>query len=874
MSKKISQQGRRCLQTAWLVLWPCALVPSCDSKPPRTLSFSSQDGSTLADDRAELAATMEKLARSKSDQGRFDESLALSVRALEIAPSNAPAHSLVLDLLGNVSWHLPETTIHHGMQVDHLHFAQPSTLWVSLSGMKNTLVRWNLNSHRIEDTLFPIDCAATRSLVFDPTQRSVVIERGGAALLCDATTLRPIRELGALPASLTPSAVVAFSHDGLLIAHPMTGKGEPSSITWCIRDVASGEIIRSSEPAPPGEPRALAAFLDRKQLRVLRQDGSLWTMPLSPITATEVTEPREKCSFLHARFADDGSSALVLSDQGPHLAAVSQRIPLGHGDDSSLDPIELLKHEAWSLYPSLWTGLCKDSPLSLQVRENEAQLAFTNILRSEHPVTAATFTDKHTFIADRSGAVTIYRNFAKPEKIANAPPPATPDPAALAALQNILRALAGTSYDPTTQKFVRHSADQRIQSLKSCDFQALLRIVPELDFRPVTQAIESFKIEPAPPDALAHLTERLALASADLKYPELETAFAQANAEVTLAAIQSAGGKGPAAARALALALQSTRPEWIEACLAAAEDLPPLLRQISSSRIAWLQGRKADALSDWNDYFPNLTEVRLREDWEGWEAADFSPALENLRQCIHEELAAIELPKDPTPEQRKAVITRLTNPSTVTTLGRARFASACLAAALVISADKEEAAATFQLAKLAREMGAPAAPCLRAEALALTALGDYQNAHPRWIELITEHPVETTLSADYAEAAYTAFENSAPRQAMEILTTGMHRFPQDGNFALRAGWVALLTGNSERAYRFLREGQHIGFPADKLENGVALLTIAAAQTGATDDAAVYFKELLQIDPAWANPTTLDTLDWPEELKSTLGEFLH
>ena len=39
-------------------------------------------------------------------------------------------------------------------------------------------------------------------------------------------------------------------------------------------------------------------------------------------------------------------------------------------------------------------------------------------------------------------------------------------------------------------------------------------------------------------------------------------------------------------------------------------------------------------------------------------------------------------------------------------------------------------------------------------------------------------------------------ENADSQQAVEILTTGLRRFPQDANFALRAGWVALLTGNS------------------------------------------------------------------------------
>jgi tetratricopeptide (TPR) repeat protein len=140
------------------------------------------------------------------------------------------------------------------------------------------------------------------------------------------------------------------------------------------------------------------------------------------------------------------------------------------------------------------------------------------------------------------------------------------------------------------------------------------------------------------------------------------------------------------------------------------------------------------------------------------------------------------------------------------------------------------------------------------------------------VELITEHPVEAHQPGDYAEAAYTAFENADSQQAVEILTTGLRRFPQDADFALRAGWVALLTGNAERAYKFLLAGKRIGFPSEKYENATALLCIAASQAGATDESSAYYDELLAIDPAWEKPETLDALDWPEELKSTLREF--
>ena len=267
-------------------------------------------------------------------------------------------------------------------------------------------------------------------------------------------------------------------------------------------------------------------------------------------------------------------------------------------------------------------------------------------------------------------------------------------------------------------------------------------------------------------------------------------------------------------------------------------------------------------------------EIRQREDWDGWEQADFEPALEMIHQCVLEELVAIEVPKNSTPEQRKAVADRLADPETVATVGKPRFALACMNAALAFSEHKEESETTFQLANTARNLGAPAEPCMRAEALALTAMGDYQKAHPIWIELITEHPLETQIPGDYAEAAYTAFENADPQQAMTILTTGMHRYPNDGNFALRAGWVALLTGNSDRGYQFLQAGKRIGFPEEKVENALALLTIAAAQTGSYDDATVYFNDLLRLDPAWAKVVTLDTLDWPDELKTTLSQFMH
>ncbi len=790
---------------------------------------------------SQLAGARIDAARTKLEQRRPDEALALLVSALKAEPASQEARDLAETILKETVWNFPVLTLDHPFSIEELAVAGPSSLWVNLGGAANTTVRWNLENLQIQSVLFPVAGHQARSLVFDPGHQSVVVERGPVTLLCNARTLKPIRDLGPLPDFLTPSAVIVFSPDGLLMAHPGFLSEKDHSVVWHLRDTSTGEIIRSSEPLAP---RPLAAFLDRARLRVLHADGSLLEMPVSPVEPVLKTPIPEPVKLLQAQFSLDGNAALTLQDQGPHQAPVPAVISYRDEEDGSLGTEALARRFPWSRHPNLWTGLMSDpehAPFAVNGNRVEILTNPHAPIEVAAAITALAFDEKSVLTGEQSGTLKIHRLLPLPGGNTNGKKPAPIDEASLLALENLSQALAGSRYDEKGRSFTRIASGARTSAFNACNFAALLTVFPRLDFGPMLAEFKTIDPRSAAPGAFAPLRDRLVRAA-------------------------------PAAASALALALKSEDAEQIKACLATAVDLPPLLRRISLSRIAWLQGRKADALSGWSGVFPDLAEVRLREDWLGWEWTDFQPALDQLRQCVSSELAAIQVPENSTPEQRKAVIARFTDPATIAAVGRARFADACLKAALAFSAHKEEKEATFQLANLARNLGAPPGPCLRAEALALTALGDYQNAHPRWIELITEHPVETTLPGDYAEAAYTAFENADPRQAMEILTTGMHRFPQDGNFALRAGWVALLTGNSERAYRFLREGQRIGFPDGKLENATALLAIAAAQTGASDDAAIYFRELLKIDPAWADPATLDTLEWPVELKAVLGQF--
>lgn len=835
------------------------LLSSCKPSEKSTATAEPPRNTALAEARIDSA----KLAAP-------DEALALLVSALKADPTSEEARAHAENLLRETHWSVPILMLQHPFPIEHLAFSPPSNLWVSLAGDQNTALRWNLDSLHIESLLFPVAVSSTNSFVFDTAHRALVMQRGSVMLLCDAISLKPIYELGPLPESCTPISTIVFSPDGLLMAHPTVVSGEDPSIIWHLRDVATGQIIRSSDPGA-GQP--LSAILDRTSLRVIHGDGSRMDMPVSPIEPIRVDAAAEPVHLLHAQFSNDGNSLLALQDGGPHRPPNLITLPDAAVTDGSLEMESLMKRFPWTHQPSPWNGLLRDRGFRVQgsmlSRDQHAPI------RANSPITAVLYDGSTLIVGEENGGLTQHRLLPLPLSLTNEQPPAVLSPNGIAALENLALAVSGIVFE--SRSFRRLTPDERTASMKKCDLTSLRTIFPKLDFSDIAASLAFSPLRRADSTAMTPIAERLAQ-SAPVSPPppnvvEITEIFRSGDPLAIHAAIRNAGGNGPTAATALAISLTSEHPDWIEGCLATAVDLPPLLRRIAESRISLLLGRKAEALAEWPEIFPDLAAVRLREDWLGWEQADFEPALELVRQAVQEELTAIQIAENSTPEQRKAVIAHLSNPQTLESVGKRRFAEACLKAARVLADLNEDTPTAFQLANFARNQGAAPEPCLRVEAIALTNLGDFQNAQKRWIELITEHPVETHQPGDYAEAAYTSFENSDPRQAMEILTTGIHRFPKDGNFALRAGWVALLTGNSEKAYRFLREGQRIGFPPAKQENAIALLTIAASQSGAEDDATVYFNELLRIDPAWNDPATLDTLDWPDELKFTLQQFM-
>jgi tetratricopeptide (TPR) repeat protein len=898
-----------------LALALAASVSGCKPQPVAKSAAANTPAPATASAGFGLAAQLAAARMDVAKNRPADEALGLLVSALKADPTHAGARAATEKLLQETVWNLPITRLDHQIAIDQIAFASPASLWVSLSGKANTTVRWNLETLAIESVLFPTKTGTTRSLIFDSGHRSVVVQRGPVTLLCNAATLKPIRDLGPLPEFFTPSAVIAFSPEGLLAAHPARVSDQEPAIIWHLRDTTSGEIIRTSEPVADASPRPMAAYLDRGGLRVLHADGSLMEMPLSPVEPIVIHPAQTPVKLLHAQFSEDGNSALTLQDLGPHRPPAEAMIRFKPEADDSLTPQALAARFPWSQQPNIWSGLLHESEnnrLEITGRELRIRSSPHAPIRAGTNLTAAAIHGDKVMVGGEDGTLVIYQLSPEPARTEVAADAVPFDKKSLHALEILTIAVSGLRYDEVACNFTAVGSAERLKALADCDFNAIRAVFPALDFAPVVAAFQSGKREPVKAEAFIPLWDRLAHADATGKsWPDIlslskslsghpwhqqltaavlsrkagkpaesiwttparmEKIFDSDDTPAILSAIEASGGKGPAAAAALSLALASVHPEWIEACLTSAVDLPPFLRNLARSRIAWLRDRKPEALAGWPEVFPTLAEIRLREDWEGWEQADFSPALEKLRLSASEVLTALEVPEDSTPEQRVAIVERFKDPATIEAIGRPRFADACLKAALAFSKFKEDKEITFQLAKLARDLGAPPEPCLRAEALALTALGDYQEAHPRWIQLLTEHPVETHLPGDYAEAAYTAFENSDPRQAMEILTTGLHRFPADGNFALRAGWVALLTGNPERAYQFLQAGQRIGFPDEKLENAMALLAIAAVQNGAMDDAAVHYNDLLIIAPEWEDPATLETLAWPEELKASIRQL--
>lgn len=929
------------LRLPWLV--SCAVAAALSSGCEKQEQTVREERPAAA--AGETAGISRQLAVARLAQARecrranaLDEALAWAVSAWQADPGLDDAARETADLLAKSRWPIPLWELDHGIPVDRLAFAAPGTLWVALGerGLDdafNTVVRWDTGAMKIDAVLFPSQGDGVSTMIAGSRERALILQRGSGksrtTLLCDGKTLKPLKELGAIPPELTPEAVVATSPGGLIFAHPEVMPGDPTRHVWRIRDASTGEIVRSSDPVGSEVARPVSAWLDERQLRVLLRDGSVAVVPVSPVEPVVVHRPATPAAILQARIGGNGQVVFGLWATGegqPPRRKVAE-FGLGTATDSPTVSWRVGNEAAdaswwespWTRGLSWWDSLLRDHGVAEDppmVRITDGAVRFSDGVRAPvrgtGELTAVAFGQDTVITGNADGRVACHGWLPQARPGEGGKDRANP---ALAA--DLCAWLTGVRLDPEQGKVVTVDRVGRNALLEKLAPLRLAGVVPGVDPDGMVQAGRTLLPRHAPSAAWQPLWERLARADATgrswprwlehgqdlgdsrwhqdlseavalrnrpteikpgddspwLAERRMREVFASGNEAAVFAALTATGGNGPAMATGLALALETKHPAWIRECLRVADSPPPFLRVLSESRVAWLEKRPADALALWPDEFPDLARVRALQDWNGWEQADFGPVYATHLKDLRDALRVYDVTAGTDPEDRAKRAAALLDPATRIAVGRRRLADLCLKGALMMADKSENPELVQQIAKRGRDMGAPPEPCLRVEALTETRMKHHAAAHPLWVKLLTEYPVENHISADYAEAAYTAMEVGNPGQAMEILTTGINRFGDDPAFALRAGWIALLSGNHGRAYQFLLAGLRVGFTEEEEENACLLLAVAASLAGFPEDAATHFLRLVEIEPEWEKPETADTLDWPDGLKNAIRQLI-
>lgn len=412
----------------------------------------------------------------------------------------------------------------------------------------------------------------------------------------------------------------------------------------------------------------------------------------------------------------------------------------------------------------------------------------------------------------------------------------------------LLTALSGYTLDPVTQNLTEIPTSNRLKTLSK-----------ELPGR-LPEKLRIYSAE-------APLTRRLADAYPE-NFPELtaadraqvkiiEQVFATRNRAAILALIDTAT-HGLPFATALYHAIDSQDAEFISRALTKNTDIPHTLKNLAQ--------RSLHTDTD-------LDLLRQTEDWHGYESPDFYPLLVKLRAQRAEAISTITLPEYPDADDIAALSLRLVDPAILEMLGKPLVAEKALTAARILSENPEHAATALRLADFAERLGSHPSACLRVRAASFATLTDFVAAHTAWIDLITHQPEETHLPSDYTEAAYTAFETRDPRQAIEILNTGLFRFPNNPSSAIRSGWIALLTDHNEDALRYLNHATKLGLPPAEIESTTALLAIAHQRLGDHVAAVSHHAQLTAISPKWEDAEALVKLSWPESFKTSLNAIL-
>jgi hypothetical protein len=411
----------------------------------------------------------------------------------------------------------------------------------------------------------------------------------------------------------------------------------------------------------------------------------------------------------------------------------------------------------------------------------------------------------------------------------------------------IISSLCGYELDPSSQKLCEMPETTRLSVIAAAFPETVNATVPSSS-------------------AAAAITQRLALASPQ-DYPELY-APQLAHAEIiyqtflsqepsAIQAVIAAAAPGLPASTALYLAIESKNPHFIQSALTQNPKAPPALHALALGK----------------NPLPKIEFLQRTQDWAGYEAPDFSPLFLAANKQASQALAALEITESSSEKEIEELVKNLYAPITLKTLGRAILAEKAIAHAQFLSQKTAHAETAIGLSQLAEHHGANPTACLRARATSLTTLSRFKTAHQIWIDLITYHAEAAHLASDYSEAAHTAFETHNPSQAIEILKTGLFRFPRDTAFAIRAGWIALLSGYTAEARDFLLHATQLGLPPDEIENTTALLLIAHHKLGDTTSALSYLAQLQAISPKWSDPKAIKALAWPADFLKSLRETI-
>ncbi len=496
---------------------------------------------------------------------------------------------------------------------------------------------------------------------------------------------------------------------------------------------------------------------------------------------------------------------------------------------------ETLRSAPFPLYPKPLSAWFRDTTLFIELEDdNHIDIPLLGDIVKRHgarishaffppPTPIATIEDTSITISLRIPSIRL----STPASLRPSIPPSLHPP------------LTGYRLNPTTQSLEKVPTPERLA--------ALSKTFPEI---PPTFSIHTCETLVKNRLAAAFPEEFPALSAPARAHAQvIEQVFATGDPAAISAVIRSIPPSGLPTATALFLSLKSENPAYLRETLAIAKNVPAPLRSRD---------------------IPVPTNHRNEQDWLGYESPDFSEVFTTRQQQTATLLEEITLPKNPTEEDIQTFITHLLSPETQTRLPRETLALSAITAARTLS--KNQPTPALQLTALAQRLGTPQPEILRTQAIAYSTLGEFKPAHQAWISLITRQPEATHLPSDYSEAAHSAFENADPGQAAEILRTGLFRFPDDVALAIRAGWIALLTDQPGQAADYLTRATRIGLPPDEVENTTALLAIAHTQLGDPDTAYGFLEQLTAINPAWADPETIEKLPWPEPFKGALRQL--